>query len=41
MVMTESMKLVGVGLVLGISTALLGARLINAMLFGVGPLDLL
>jgi hypothetical protein len=39
MVMTESMKLVGVGLVLGIPTALLGARLINAMLFRVGPLS--
>jgi len=41
LVMTESMKLVGVGLVLGIPTALLGARFIKAMLFGVGPMDFL
>lgn len=41
MVMTESMKLVGVGLVLGIPTALLSARFTKAMLFGVGPMDFL
>ncbi|WP_229739428.1 ABC transporter permease [Edaphobacter dinghuensis] len=39
MVMGESLKLVGIGLLFGIPGAAIGARFIRAMLFGIYPLD--
>jgi ABC-type antimicrobial peptide transport system permease subunit len=39
MVIGESLKLVGAGLALGIPGALIGARFVRAMLFGVRPMD--
>ncbi len=39
MVMQESLKLVGIGLAIGIPGALVGARFVSAMLFGVRPMD--
>jgi putative ABC transport system permease protein len=39
MVMREALKLIAVGLVIGISGAMIGARFVSAMLFGVRPFD--
>jgi predicted permease len=39
MVIRDSLKLVGVGVALGVPAALMGARLVRGMLFGVPPTD--
>jgi ABC-type antimicrobial peptide transport system permease subunit len=38
-VLEKSLSLVGIGLVLGIPAALMGAHVVKAMLFGVQPMD--
>jgi ABC-type antimicrobial peptide transport system permease subunit len=38
-VMAEGMRLAGLGVVLGVATALAGARTVASMLFGITPAD--
>ena len=41
LVLAEGLKLAGLGLALGLALAAVAARLIQSMLYGVGPFDLL
>jgi len=40
MILSQSMRLVLIGVVVGIGTALLATRVISNLLYGVGPNDL-